>query len=667
MNIRSRTAGKVLLILGAILALIAIFAALFDWNMTKPYIQRQVGEKTGRDFIIAGDLDVRLSLNPLISAQGVSLANPGWGTKQPMLAVDKIAFRISLWDLLKGDIVLPEVSASRPKVILEKSEDGKKNWDLKKGKEKETKLPTIGRLVLDRGAVMFRDPRTESDITVKIATSSASADARETPLDVAAEGKFTGLEFVAEVHGGAAMALADENFPYPVKGKVQIENTHAAFDGTITGLAAMKVIDLNLELHGDDLSALYPITGIVVFPSPPYRISGRLMHRKTEWGMHGFSGKVGSSDLGGDIVFDTGGKRPILRGDIVSEQLDLNDLQGFVAARRGPQPQDSPAEKQEKKASAKAQSGRLLPDQKFKVDRLRAMDADVKFTGKSIRNKDLPVEHLFTHLKVDDGLMTIDPVDFAVAGGDIKASVTINAREEIPQGAAKLEVKRLRLPKLFPKLELTKDSKGLIGGAANVKGKGESVGALLASTNGRFGMIMSGGEISDTVLAAIDLDGDLDGAKLIKLLFTGDKSVPVRCGVIDFDIKNGIMKNETFVFDTAETNLLGEGQISLVDESIKMKLSPEPKDPSILSFRTPVHIAGTFKDPLIYPDKILAIRVGAAVLLGVFGTPAASLIALIETGPGEDANCRELMASVKSSRPLIKENSVSKKNSSLKR
>jgi uncharacterized protein involved in outer membrane biogenesis len=609
--------------------------------MAKPYIQRQVSEKTGREFMIAGDLDVQLSLNPLISAEGVSLANAEWGTEQPMLAVDKIAFRVSLLDLLKGDIVLPEVAASQPKVILEKSEDGKKNWELKKEEEKETRLPTIGRLVLDRGVVMFRDPKTESDITVKVVTSSASADARETPLDVAAEGRFTGLEFVAEVHGGAAMALADENFPYPIKGKVQVGNTHAAFDGTITGLAAMKAIDLNLELHGDDLSALYPITGIVIFPSPPYRISGRLMHRKTEWGMHGFSGKVGSSDLGGDIVFDTGGERPSLRGDVISQSLDLNDLKGFVAARRGPQPQDSPAEKAEKKASAEAQSGRLLPDQKFKVDRLRAMDADIHFTGKTIQNKDLPVEHLVTHLIIDNGLMTIDPVDFAVAGGDIKASVTINAREEIPQGAAKLEVKRLQLPKLFPKLEMTKDSKGLIGGAANVKGRGESVGALLASADGRFGMIMSGGEISETVLAAIDLDG----AKLIKLLFTGDKNVPLRCGVIDFDIKDGVMKNETFVIDTAETIILGEGQISLVDESIKMKLSPEPKDPSILSLRTPVHIAGTFKDPLIYPDKILAIRIGAAVLLGVFGTPAASLIALIETGPGEDANCRALMAS----------------------
>jgi uncharacterized protein involved in outer membrane biogenesis len=292
-----------LLILGVFIAFAVAFAIWFDWNMAKPYIQRQVTEKTGREFVIAGDLDVRLSLNPLISAQGVSLANAEWGTEQPMLGVDKIAFRVSLLDLLKGDIVLPEVSASQPKVILEKSEDGKKNWEFKKEEEKETKLPTIGRLVLDRGVVMFRDPKTKSDITAKIFTDSTTADARATPLNVEADGQFTGLKFSAEVHGGAAMALADETFPYPVGGKAQIGNTHAAFGGTITGLAAMKAIDLNLKIQGDDLSALYPITGIVIFPSPPYKISGELKHRKAEWAMQGFSGKVGASDMGGDIVF----------------------------------------------------------------------------------------------------------------------------------------------------------------------------------------------------------------------------------------------------------------------------------------------------------------------------------------------------------------------------
>ena len=127
--------------------------------------------------------------------------------------------------------------------------------------------------------------------------------------------------------------------------------------------------------------------------------------------------------MGASILFDTGGKRPMLRGDLVSKVLDLNDLKGFIGARRAPQPQDTEAEKQEKKESIKAQQDRLLPDQKFSVERLRAMDANVKFTGESIRNKDLPVEHLVSHLKIDDGVMVLDPANFAVAGGNIVSAL----------------------------------------------------------------------------------------------------------------------------------------------------------------------------------------------------------------------------------------------------
>lgn len=629
---------------GVLLALAVIFVAWFDWNMMKPYIERQVTGKTGREFAIQGDLDVKLSLNPLISIEGLSLANADWGTGQPMLGVNKLSFRVSLTDLLTGDIVLPEVSISRPKIILEKNADGRRNWDLKK-EEKETELPKIGRLMLDQGTLIFRDPKTETDVTVKASTDSTSADARETPVNLAAEGKFTGLSFTGQIHGGEIVSLADKAFPYPVKGKVQIGNSHAAFDGTVTGLQALSAMDLNLELHGDDLSALYPIVGIVIFPSPPYRISGRLLHQKAEWSLKGFTGHMGKSDMGGDILIDTGGKRPMLRADVVSKVLDLADLSGFIGARRGPQPQDSPAEKQEKKASREAQRDRMLPDQEFRVDRLRAMDADVKFTGQSIRNKDLPVEHLVTHLRIDDGLMTLDPANFAVAGGNIIANVTVDARKDTPAGEAKIDFKNLQLPKLLPKSELNKKSVGKVGGMAHVKSQGKSVGTLLGAADGHFGLIMSGGQISNMMLEVIGLDG----AEIIKFLFAGDKNVKMRCAVADFDIKKGLMTSEAFIVDTTDTNILGEGQISLAEETIKMKLSPEPKDFSIASFRTPVHVAGTFKEPIVYPDKMLAIRIGAAVLLGVFATPFAALIPLIETGPGEDTNCRALIASVEKS------------------
>ena len=646
---RART-RRLLPVVGILFLLIVILAVWFDWNMIKPYAERQVTEKTGREFVIRGDLDVSLSLNPLVSAEGISLANAEWGTKQPMLDIGKASFRISLWDLILGDLVLPEVSISSPKIILEKSEDGKRNWDLKEPEE-EAEPPKIGRLAIDDGELIFRDPKTKTDVHVTISTNSGVA-AGEMPLNVAAEGTYGDLTFLAQALGGELTSLMDKTNPYPIKARVEIGTTRATAEGTITGLQELASADLKLKIEGEDLSTLYPITGIVFFPSPPYRISASLTHQKTEWAMKGLSGKVGSSDMGGDLVFDTGGERPMLRGEVISKVLDLHDLKGVIGSRKAPQPQDSPQEKQKKKASIEAQKDRLLPDQEFRVDRLKAMDADVKFTGESIRNEELPVEHVHTHLKVDNGLMTIDPLDFAVAGGKIVGFVMISAREEIPSGEARIDLRRLQLPKLLPKVELTHGSAGLIGGATRIKAHGKSVGGLLGSADGRFSLIMSGGQISNLLLEIIGLDA----AEVIKFLFAGDKNVPVRCAVLDFGISKGVMTAETFVIDTADTNILGEGQISLLDETIKMKLSPEPKDVSILSLRTPVHITDTFKNPTIYPDKLLAMRIGAAALLGALATPFAALIPLIETGPGEDANCKALLASVKQPLKTKKEN-----------
>ena len=80
----------------------------------------------------------------------------------------------------------------------------------------------------------------------------------------------------------------------------------------------------------------------------------------------------------------------------------------------------------------------------------------------------------------------------------------------------------------------------------------------------------------------------------------------------------------------------------------------------MISLRTPVHISGTFKKPMVYPGKMLAIRVGAAALLGVFATPLASLIPLIEMGPGEDNNCRALIASARQPQAHKKETQAGK-------
>jgi hypothetical protein len=58
-----------------------------------------------------------------------------------------------------------------------------------------------------------------------------------------------------------------------------------------------------------------------------------------------------------------------------------------------------------------------------------------------------------------------------------------------------------------------------------------------------------------------------------------------------------------------------------------------------------LHVQGTFLHPKFSVGAGALIRGGAAIALGVVN-PLAALLPLIETGPGDDANCLQVLAPV---------------------
>lgn len=100
------------------------------------------------------------------------------------------------------------------------------------------------------------------------------------------------------------------------------------------------------------------------------------------------------------------------------------------------------------------------------------------------------------------------------------------------------------------------------------------------------------------------------------------------------------MTTRALAFDTTDTVLHGEGTVNLRDESLDLRLVPEPKDVSPVSLRGPLRVGGRLKDPAFGPEPApLALRGAAAAALYAVAPPAA-LLALIETGPGENVDCR---------------------------
>lgn len=136
----------------------------------------------------------------------------------------------------------------------------------------------------------------------------------------------------------------------------------------------------------------------------------------------------------------------------------------------------------------------------------------------------------------------------------------------------------------------------------------------------------------------VELAG-LDVTQSLGYLFNQDKQVPIRCAFADFGVSDGLMQTRRMAVDTTDTIVLGSGQINLKDESLALELDPRPKDRSILSFRTPLKIGGTLKDPSFLPDPgKLGLRGAVALALGTIAPPAA-LLATIDTGSGQDSDC----------------------------
>lgn len=99
------------------------------------------------------------------------------------------------------------------------------------------------------------------------------------------------------------------------------------------------------------------------------------------------------------------------------------------------------------------------------------------------------------------------------------------------------------------------------------------------------------------------------------------------------------MQTRALAFDTTDTLIVGEGSIDLGEETLDLELRPRPKDRSLLSLRSPLVVDGTFANPGFRPDMgRLGVRGAIALALGSIAPPAA-LLATIELGPGDDADC----------------------------
>jgi len=622
----------------ALLALaIAVLVALWDWNWFKGPIERQVQARTGRSFDIGGDLDVDLGRITTIRADALSFGNAPWSKVPTMASTEHLEFDIEVWPLLlRREVLIPDIHLGKPHLRLEQGPKGIGNWVF--GENGKTQ-PQFRRLWIDDGRLRFIDSAARTDIDVAVDSAAQGKDEAAPPIDAIGGGRWQGNKFTVRGRAESPLDLRDKLRPYRVDAHAQAGATRAHARGTLLDPLRLRDFDLKLALSGKDMADLFPLIGIAIPQTPPYALDGRLTRDakgdRTTWHYDGFTGKVGDSDLSGTASVTNGGPRPYLRANLVSRRLDFDDLAGFIGA--APQAGGSESTNPDLAAQAARQQARnrILPDTPYELDKLRAMDADVRWKAHRINSPKLPLDDMDAHLLLEGGLLQLKPLNFGVAGGDIRSDIRMDAREATIHTRADIAARGLNLGPLLPDVKLARDAIGKVGGRIALSGNGNSIARMLGSSNGDAAVGLGRGQISNLLMeyAGIDI------AEALKFLIRGDRKIPIRCAFGDFSVKDGVMTSRALAFDTTDTIIVGDGSINLKDETLNLKLRPRPKDRTLFAFRTPLVVDGTFKDPSFHPDLArIGLRGAIALALGSIAPPAA-LLATIDLGGGKDADC----------------------------
>jgi uncharacterized protein involved in outer membrane biogenesis len=642
----NRKFRKRYVVLGGFVVAVAAVVALWDWDWFVPLADAQASSVLGRKVTIT-HLHVALGWRPVVEADGITIDNPAdFPAGPPLATVDKLQVQLDVPAYIHGRVIsIPMIAVDHPVVEARALPDGTNNWTISTGGKPGSAsgsgpAPKLGTLDISDGHVHAVDPKLKADFNVDLSTKDEADGTGRILAD--AKGTYAAQPITGHFVGGALLSLRDAKNPFPIDLAVANGPTHVHLVGTIADPLAFAGADLKLTFSGPNLALLLPLTGIAIPQTPPYEVSGQLDYADKTIRFHHIEGRVGSSDLEGDIDVLPGSARPQLNATLASRRVDLADLGGFIGSTPGrvSTPGQSAAQKRQvERAEANPQ---LIPNTPISMPKLKAADVDLKYRGAHIEGRNIPIDDLVVDLTIKDGDIALHPLSFGIGRGQIAANMSLAAAKgDDLHAKADIDFERIQLSRLMASLHSFQGA-GIIGGKAVIDGTGNSLAGILDNGNGEVHLIMGhGGDISALL---VDLSGLEFGNALLSALGIPNRAT-LNCLVTDFVLRRGIVDTKTMLLDTSEADVFGSGDINLRDERLNLRLHTDAKHFSIGTLKTDILIDGPFKDPSIAPAAgELAARAGAAVALGVLLTPLGALLPTIQFGTGEDHDCGPALA-----------------------
>ncbi len=598
---------RILAAFGGLLALLIIAVAIavrtIDVNDFIAPMQKRVKDATGRDLAIRGGIDFKLSLEPELIIDDVSLSNAQWGKSPQMLTAKRVEAQVKLLPLLRRNFEIVRFKLIDPVIALETNAAGKGNWEFGSAGDASTAAPSstpfnalaIGDLAIDHGIASFRDGgsgNTTQVVIDELLLHSRNADA---PVSARFRGTVGGIAVAMEGDVGPLQALAQQRWPYPVSLK-----------GEVNGQAASVATKVRIEGKTVNFEELQVGTG--------------------------------NSKIEGKLVLTPGAPRSRMSFKLASTRLAWSDLphaRGLANAAK----------------DAAAHAKFVFSEQPLDFAALQAADADADVTvGTLLLPNRRQLENVHIQFSLRNGKLDAPLVEASAFGGNARGRLSIDAAQvHSPVLKLHLDAKALDAGALLDMVGMKREVRGgNTDVTIDVIAHGESPRQWAHGVNGSVTVVVGTATLVHT---KIDLDSPLNRlADAVNPFHRVDASTELECAVARLPLKDGIAQiDRSIALETKKFGASVSGTLNLRDETLDLAIKPHIRHgipievPQVASL---VRFQGPLRSPAVRIDAagsaVAAAKIGAAIYSGGLSLLGESLLsAAAATGEGP---CRAALA-----------------------
>jgi AsmA protein len=605
----------------AVLVLVAIILVPFvvDVEKYKPVIEAKIVEATGRSFSLGGPL--KPSVFPWIGLQlsDLHLGNPPGFKEKDFVSVKSFEVRVKLLPLLTRKVEVKRFVMDSPRIVLEKTEDGRAGWEgLGSGDSQapaETKtspapkpsgdggLPieslAVGELAITNGQILYLDQSTGTRKEVKELKLLLSDVSLDKPIGVAfsaiADNKPVSLAGkvgpVGDQPGKAPLPLdfllsVAEHLTIKLTGRVDPAGGAPKFD------VALDIASFSPRKLLADLQQPLPVE-----PADGTALNTLSLTLTAAGSVRSVSISNGTMKLDDtQITFNIQAKEFEKPHIALKVNLDRIDLDRYL-----------PPAKPEETAPL---SEPAPPPQSPPADYgpLRKLVLDANFLIGELKMKNMRIRKLAMRATAKNGIVTVNPLKMNLYQGNISGSGMVNVQKNTPHTAVDMSLTGVQAGPLIKDMLDKELIEGAMTAAVGLNFSGDMPDQIRSSLNGKGNL-----RFNDGAVVGIDL---ANMVRNVQAAFTGAEKPEKKPRtdfaelVLPFTLDRGLFKTDNTRLTSPLMRVQAKGTADLSSEAIDMRIEPKfvatIKGQGDIQQRSgltvPVLISGTFSKPKFAPD-----------------------------------------------------------------